>query len=297
MPSKPQFALGDQNAGVFAEICKKNGMTHCWLQWKFEIAVLSEATSPFNIDTKSDALCDLKDGVSKVVFTIDFDQNNPNVINYVKFSETYTNSDKKHFLVTQTSVDHVHEDTGCNLWLEVPLNALHEDISAVVRLWKVQICCDRWKDFLPANPATQLEKSHRVVSEGNAQWLKKQLMRREGLIVHNNAELAARKEDIESLASQVSELKMQLAEAQKKLEDSQSLSLAPPQKRKLLTPKSRARKAPRTAQTAPEKSFASGSFSRAEQLETPTKQPKFALKGFQSDDSFVDWDNTSRSGE
>lgn len=289
MPSKSQFALGDQNAGVFAEICQKNGITHCWLQWKFEIAVLSEATSPFTIDTKSDALCGLKVGVSKVVFTIDFDQNNPNVINYIKFSEFYTNSCKKHFIVTQTSVDHVHEDTGCNLWLEVPPNALHEDISAVVNLWKVQICCDGWKDFLPANPATQLEKAHRVVSEGNAQWLKKQLIRREGVLAHNNAELAARNKDIESLASQVSELSMQLADAQRKLEDSQSPSLAPPKKRKFLTPKSRARKVPKTARTAPEK-LATGPGGRVEQFETPTKEPKFqvVLNSFQPDDPFVD---------
>lgn len=284
MPIKPQFALGDQNAGVFAEICKKNDMTPCWLQWKFEIAVLSEATSPVNIDTKSDALCSLKSGVNKVVFIIDFDKNNPNVINYVKFSESYDNAERKHFIVTQTSVDHVHEDNGCNLWLEVPLGALKEDISALVGLWKVQICCDGWKDFLPANPATQLEKSHRVVSEGNAGWLKKQLIRREGLLVTTNEELAAKNKDIEGLTTQISELSMQLAEAEKKLEDERSLSLASPKKRKLITPKSRARKAPRTA---PAKHTATGPDGRAEQLETPTKEPKFVLRDFQSDDPFA----------
>lgn len=284
MPTKPQFALGDQNAGVFAEICKKNDMTPCWLQWKFEIAVLSEATSPVNIDTKSDALCSLKSGVNKVVFIIDFDVNNPNVINYVKFSESYDNAEKKHFIVTQTSVDHVHEDNGCNLWLEVPLGALKEDISALVGLWKVQICCDGWKDFLPANPATQLEKSHRVVSEGNAGWLKKQLIRRESLLVNTNAELAAKNKDIEDLTTQISELSMQLAEAEKKLEDERSLSLASPKKRKLITPKSRARKAPRTE---PVKQVSTGLGGRAEQLETPTKEPKFVLRNFQSDDPFA----------
>lgn len=284
MPLKPQFALGDQNAGVFAEICGKNGMTHCWLQWKFEIAVLSGATSPFTIDTKNDDLCSLKSGVSKVIFIVDFDQNNPNVINYIKFSEFYDNSEKKHFIVTQTSVDHVHEDTGCNLWLEAPSSALHEDIRALVNLWKVQICCDRWKDFLPANPATQLEKSHRVVSEGNAEWLKNQLIRREGLLVHKDAELVARNKDIEGLTTQISELSMHLADAEKKLEESSSLSLAPPTKRKLLTPKGRARKIPRTA---PAKSFATGRDGRNEQLQTPTKEPKFAPKYFEDDDPFA----------
>lgn len=284
MPSKPQFSLCEQNSGVFAEICQKNDMTHCWLQWKFEIAILSGAASPFTIDTKSDALCGLKSGVNKVVFTIDFDQENPNVINYVKFSEYYDNSERKNFIVTQTSVDHVHEDTGCDLWLEVPHKAFREDISAVVNLWKVQICCDGWKNFLPANPATQLEKSHRVVSEGNAEWLKKQLIRREGSIVHKDTELAAKSKEIDSLTTQISELSMQLAEAEKKLEDAQSLSLAPPGKRKLLTPKTRARKVPKTE---PVKSFATGPGGRAEQLETPTKEPRFVLTGFQSDDPFA----------
>lgn len=168
MYSKIQFALSDQNAGVFAETCSKNDMMHCWLQWKYETAVLSEVMSPFTVETKSDALCDLKSGVNKVVFTVDFDHDNPNIINYIKFSEFYDDSHEKtrrHFVVTQTSVDHVHEDKKCPLWLEIPHSALLEDISAVVSLWKVQICCDQWEDFLPANPATQLEKSHRLVSE------------------------------------------------------------------------------------------------------------------------------------
>lgn len=280
MYSKLQFALSDQNAGVFAEICGKNGMTHCWLQWKYETAVLSEVTSPFTLDTKSDVLCGLKSGVNKVAFTIDFDHNNPNVINYVKFSEFYDN-ERKHYVVTQTSVDHVHEDNTCPLWLEVPHCALHEDISAVVNLWKVQLCCDAWKDFLPANPATQLEKSHRLVSEGNAGWLKKQLIQREGLLAHKNAELAAKTKDIENLTSQLSELSMQLAEAEMQLKESRAISLATPKTRKMLTPSSRVRK------TAPPKSFATGPGGRVEQLQSPTMEPKFALKGAQTDDPFV----------
>jgi hypothetical protein len=37
MHSKLQFALNDQNAGVFAEICAKIGLNNCWLQWKYEM--------------------------------------------------------------------------------------------------------------------------------------------------------------------------------------------------------------------------------------------------------------------
>ena len=101
------------------------------------------------------------------------------------------------------------------------------------------------------------------------------------MLAHKNAELAARNKDVESLATQVCELSMQLAEAKQELEESRSLSLATPKNRKSLTPSSRARKAPRTA---PAKSFATGSGGRAEQLESPSKEPKFALKNV--DDPF-----------
>ncbi|POS77161.1 hypothetical protein DHEL01_v204453 [Diaporthe helianthi] len=284
MYSKIQFALNDQNAGVFAEICRKNGMTHCWLQWKYEMAVLSEANSPFTVDTKSDSLCSLKTGVNRVVFTIDFDHDNPNVINYVKFSEVYE-STRKYFVVTQTSVDHVHEDNACPLWLEIPQSALLEDISAVVNLWKVQLCCNEWQNFLPANPATQLEKSHRLVSEGNAAWLKKQLIRREGLLTEKDMELAARNEDVESLSMQIDELNMQLAEAEQELEKTRSLSLATPKKRKTAKASSGARKAPRTAPAKSSATFAGQG--EIVEPETPTKGPRFAVKGVTPDDPFV----------
>lgn len=280
MPSKPQFALCDQNAGIFAEICRKNGITHCWLQWKFELAVLNQTTSPLTIDTKSDPLCDLKSGVNKVIFTIDFDQKNPNMINYVKFSESYDDCEKKHFIVTRTSIDHVHEDTGCNLWLEVPAHALHEDIGAVVSLWKVEICCDGWKDFLPACPVTQLERAHRVVSAENVGWLKKQLMQREGLLIYKDRELATKARDIENLTTQIGELSMQLAEVEQELEDNRVRDLVPAGKRKILTPKSRVRKVPRTA---PAKSLATRA---SEVLQTPTKRSRFVLEEDEHDDPF-----------
>lgn len=285
MPVQSQFTLGDQNAGVFAEICKKNEMPHCWLQWKYELAVANEAATPVTIDTKSDAFCGLKSGCNRVIFTIDFEMSNPNVINYVKFSESYEDCEKKHFIVTQTSIDHVHEDTGCNLWIEVPANALHEDIGAVVNLWKVKICCDSWKDFLPACPATQLEKAHRVVSVDNVEWLKKQLMRTVSFLKAKNMELAARNKDIEDLTTHSSDVSMKLADAEKKLEDIRMRELAAtPLKRKILTPKSRARKAP---ETAPAKASTAHPAGNSGQDQTPSKQPKFVLKVSDVDDPFV----------
>ncbi|KAI3400504.1 hypothetical protein diail_2703 [Diaporthe ilicicola] len=290
MPSKAQFTLGDHNAGVFAEICKKNEMPLCWLQWKFELAILNGATSPVAIDTKSDGVCCLKSGVNQVVFAIDFDQKNPNVINYVKFKESYEDREKKHFVVTQTSIDHVHEDTGCDLWLEVPANALHEDIGAVVNLWKVKLCCNGWKDFLPVCPATQLEKAHRVVSVDNVEWLQKQLIRTVGFLKSKSVELAAKDKDIENLTTQFSEVSMKLADAEKEIEDSKLRGMGPPLKRKMVTPKSRARgarKSPGTStpgpSTAPARTSTAHSSGRSGQNETPSRETKFSQKIFRPD--------------
>ncbi|KAL1879847.1 hypothetical protein Daus18300_001686 [Diaporthe australafricana] len=285
MHSKSHFTLGDQNAGVFAEICKKNGMPHCWLQWKFELAVLNEATTPVSIDTKSDPVCGLNNGCNKVVFTIDFEMSNSNVINYVKFTEYYEDCEKKHFIVTQTSVDHIHEDTGCDLWIELPSTAIHEDICSLMSMWKVNICCDGWKDFLPNSPVTQLEKAHRVIAADNAEWLKKQLMRTVGVVKYKNMELAAKKKDIEDLTTHISEVSMKLAGAEKQLEDIRMRDVAAtPLKRKMLTPKSRARKAPETAPARTSTAHPAGSSG---QDQTPSKQPKFVLKVSDVDDPFV----------
>lgn len=248
MPSNLQFSLGDQMAGVFAEICEKNGITSCWLQWKFELAVLNDDSSPFTIDTNSDARCGrLKDGVKKVTFTIDFDYNNPNFINYIRFTEVHEGRENKHYIVTQTSIDHVHEDAECELWLELPPGTRKEDIGAVINLWKVQICCGRWQEFLPVNPFTQLEKAHRVVAGENVEWLKTQLIKRELVVVRLSEDLENKDRDLAKLTDELSELNMQLGAVKFELEQARLREAGSTTKRKTRTPKSRVQQTPNTA--------------------------------------------------
>lgn len=248
MPSKSSFSLGDQLAGVFAEICEKNGIASCWLQWKFELAVLNDDPSPFTIDTNNDARCGpLKDGIKKVTFTVAFDYDNPNFINYIRFTEVHEGTENKHWIVTQTSIDHVHEDAECKLWLELPPGTRKEDIGAVINLWKVQICCDRWKEFLPANPFTQLEKAHRVVAGENVEWLKTQLMKRELLVTRMNEDLEQKNQDIARLTDDIRALNLQLAGMELELEQSRLREAGSAAKRKTRTPKSRAQQTPNTA--------------------------------------------------
>lgn len=245
MPSKAHFSLSDQTAGVFAEICQKNGITSCWLQWKFELAVLSDDSSPFIIDTNSDARCGcLKDGIKKVTFTIDFDYHNPNFINYIRFSEVHQGRDNKHWIVTQTSIDHVHEDAECDLWLELPPGTRKEDIGAVINLWKVQICCSRWKEYLPVNPFTQLEKAHRVVAGENVEWLKTQLIKRELVVVRMNEDLEHKNAEIAKLTDEIGELNAQLGTVKLELEQARLREAGSTVKRKTRTPRSRVQQTP-----------------------------------------------------
>ncbi|ROW09615.1 hypothetical protein VMCG_02385 [Cytospora schulzeri] len=281
MPSRPYFSLGDQLAGVFAEICEKNGITSCWLQWKFELAVLNEETSPFIIDTNNDARCGpLKNGVKKVTFTVDFDHDNPNFINYIRFTEVYEGSENKHWIVTQTSINHVHEDGDCKLWLELPPGTRKEDIGAVINLWRVQICCDQWVSFLPANPVTQLEKAHRVVAGDNVEWLKTQLMKRELVVTRMDEELEQKNKEIASLTDDIRALQLQLAGLEVELDQSRLREAGTTAKRKARTPKTRAQQTPNTA---PAKSLAQAAPSGPE---TPSKKRKLSMTK-ETDDPFV----------
>lgn len=248
MPSKSPFSLGDQNAGVFAEICEKNGMNACWLQWKFELAVANGNASPFTISTNNDHHCGrLNDGVKRIDFIIDFHNDNPNFINHIRFTEFYEAGESKCYIVTQTSIGHVHEGTECKLWLELPPGTRKEDIGAVIHLWKVQICCDRWQDFLPPNPITQLEKAHRVVAQENVAWLKVQFIKMEGAVTRKDEELAQKSRDVDKLTDEISELHMQLAEVELELEEARSREVSSAAKRQSLAPKVRDQRTPKSA--------------------------------------------------
>lgn len=120
------------------------------------------------------------------------------------------------------------------------------------------------------------------MGRGNAAWLKKQLIQREGLLARKNVELAARNKDNESLSMQVCELRIQLAEAKQQLEETRSLIT--PKKRKTVTPSSGARRAPKTAPAKFSATLA-GPGGMIEP-ETPTKEPRFAVKDVSPHDPF-----------
>lgn len=86
---------------------------------------------------------------------------------------------------------------------------------------------------------------------------------------------------------QIRELSLQLAEAEQQLEETRSL--ATPKKRKIATPSSVARKAPaKVPKTAPAKLSATFAGVGAKfEHETPSKEPRFAVKGVSPDDPFV----------
>lgn len=280
MPSKSCFSLGDQNAGVFAEICEKNGITPCWLQWKFELAVINGDCSPITIDTGNDPRCGpLKDGIKKVTFVVDFDHDNPNTINYIRFKELHEDSENKHYIVTKTSIDHVQDDVDCKLWLELPSGTRKEDIGAVINLWKVEICCRKWRYFLPANPVTQLEKAHRVVAVENIEWLKTQLMKREEVVVRQMEELSEKDSEIEKLTNDLFDLEVQLDACKFELDGARSREIITPAKRKVITPKGRT---PRTTSAKSSSRRAPSDLNT-----TPSKRAKRDMVDLTAEDPFM----------
>ncbi|ROW08021.1 hypothetical protein VPNG_06060 [Cytospora leucostoma] len=284
MPSKPCFSLGDRIAGVFAEICEKNGITNFWLQWKFELAVLNDEYSPFTIEANNDSQCGhLRDGVKKVAFTVDFDRDQPSVINYIRFTEFHDGAENKHYIVTQTSIDHLHEDTDCMLWLELPSGTRKDDIGSVINLWRVKICCDRWQDFLPTDPVTQLEKAHRVLAGENLEWLKMQLLKRDSVVARMEEELEQKSREIDKLTGEVSELHMQLADMENELKEARSREVASATKRKTRTPKSRVRQTPKT----PASAKASPQHATPDVPTTPSKRARLSIDKNDGDDPFV----------
>ncbi|KAK7748959.1 hypothetical protein SLS53_000984 [Cytospora paraplurivora] len=280
----PCFSLGDRIAGVFAEICEKNGITNFWLQWKFELAVLNNEYSPFTIEASNDSQCGhLRDGVKKVAFTVDFDQDQPSVINYIRFTEFHDGAENKHYIVTQTSIDHVHEDTDCKLWLELPSGTRKDDIGSVINLWRVKVCCDKWQDFLPTDPVTQLEKARRVLAGENLEWFKMQLLKRDSVVARMEEELEQKSREIDKLTDDISELHVQLADMENELKDARSRETASATKRKTKTPKSRVRQTPKTPASA--KAYPHNVTPDVDT--TPSKKAKMSTDHKDGEDPFV----------
>lgn len=295
------FTLCETISGVFAEICDDYAIDNHWLSWQFEREIWAGKPSPLRVDT-NDLVQKrpMKEGVSKVVFEIDFDGENPNTIKWIRFNELPS---KKHYIVTQTSIDHVREDTKCALWIELPPSARKEDIQAVQALLKVEVCCTEWKDSLPKEPCTALERAHLVVATEDEFWLKKQ-------VIHKDMATRFMSMALEVKIAEMDELKKEVERLQRELDDKKNTSQAvktpsPPRKkaRKLATPKTQTPKTqtPNT-QTPARKLLLNTAPAKTHSYETrhlvpamtPTRRPLATKGAFDVDDNDDDDDDAIR---
>lgn len=164
------FILCETVAGALHTVSEAYGMDGCWLPWKLEKHVLTGGTTPFNITT-SEYPRSLKDGVDKVNFVIEFDNDKPNLVKSIRFDELPS---KGKYVVTQTSMKHLQDGGNCALWIEIPKGAEREGITAVQSLLKAEICCAGWKDHLPAEPETAIERAHLIIACDDIEWVKRQ---------------------------------------------------------------------------------------------------------------------------
>lgn len=168
---RKDFSLCETVAGALYMVCEAYGMDGCWLAWRYERHILTGGAPPYRV-TSSDYPRSIKDGIDKISFEIDFDKSNPNLVKYIRFDEQ---PGKRKYLITQTSMRHLHEGgTNCALWIEIPKGADREGISGMQSLLKAEICCAEWKDYLSPLPETALEHAQMVIAQDNTDWLKKQ---------------------------------------------------------------------------------------------------------------------------
>lgn len=279
-PPKTHFSLSETVAGVFAEICDAYNIDNHWLSWRYEREILTDGASPFRINTNDLVQKNrLKEGVDKVTIEIEFNQDNPNVLKWIRFNELPS---KKHYLVTQTSIDHIQQNTGCPIWLELPPAARKEDIGAVQALLKVKVCCNEWKDFLPISPYTELERAHRIVAAEDIDWIRKQLAHKDSVALRLTNALECKIAEVTALQEELGKLKIQLEEKSVEPDEREI------KKRRVLTPKTRTPKTPKTAKASTLKG--SDSSVREEPATTPTKTPTKmhpAMERLAADDPFV----------
>lgn len=266
------FSLCETISGVFAEICDKYDIDSTWLSWQFERAIWTGKTSPLRIGTNELVQKrSIKEGVEKVTFEIRFDHEHPNDVTAIRFTELPT---KKVFLVTQTSIQHVQDETKCPLWVELPPAARKEDIGAIQALLKVEVCCTDWKDFLPKEPWTALERAHLVMASGDEFWLKKQ-------VIHKDMTTHSLSQALETKIAEVDELKKEVDRLTRELEETNACQAAPSspttppsparkKRRLVLTPAKPPPKKPTSAKTAPAKT-AGYDTRHLVPVETPTR--------------------------
>lgn len=208
--AKREFRLSEDLDGVLRELCKAYEIDASLLSWQFERHALLNGATPFRFST-DDYMNQvvLKDGVTKIDVEVEFSNSNPNDIKWIKFQEMPV---KKTYLITQTSMMHIHSDSTCPLWIELPPRATKEDISAVQNLIKVEICCSEWTDFLPAAPETALERAFLVLASKDEDWIKKQLIHKDAVAVRLTNALAFKNIEVTALKNEVQNLKEKLDE-------------------------------------------------------------------------------------
>lgn len=267
MSQKNDFILSEDVDGVFREICKAYGLDASLLSWQFEKHIILNGATPFRFNTNDFVNHrPLKDAVDKVVVEVEYANANANDIKWIRFHEMPCN---KYYIVTQTSMRHIRQDSNCPLWLELPQESRKEDMATVQNFLNVDICCEEWKDFLPDSPETALERALLVFASEDVDWMKKQLIQKDAVIARltntlafKNIEMVAVNKEVENLKGKldeklstkqemetekaelravIKELEAQLAEKADLLEALDSeLPQTPPRskKRKIPTPKS-----------------------------------------------------------
>lgn len=267
--TKPEFRLSEDVDGVLRELCKAYGIDGSLLSWRFDKHILLDGETPFRMNTNDfTRQIQLKDGVDKIVVEIEYAPENPNHIKWIRFHEMPS---KKHYIITQTSMKYIDEDSTCALWLELPRGACKEDIGAVQSLLKVKLCCEGWKDHLCASAETVLERAFFDIAVEDVGWIKNQMIHKDlvtdrliGNLAFKNLEVTALKNEVDSLKGKLDEknaimdkiyhLQEQLAEKDAVIEQlQQPISPTPTKgkKRKFLTPRGAS---PRTPKTAPAQS-------------------------------------------
>lgn len=306
--TKREFRLSEDLDGVLRELCKAYEIDASLLSWQFERHALLNGATPFRFSTDDHMnQVVLKDGVTKIDIEVEFSNSNPNDIKWIKFHEMPV---KKTYLITQTSMMHIHSDSICPLWIELPPRAIKEDISAVQNLIKAEICCNEWTDFLPAAPETALERAFLVLASKDESWIKKQLIHKDAVTVRLTNALAFKNIEVTALKNEVQNLKANLDEklaSKQEVEDekaalsstiekletkvheqevlldaltpvAQTPSKSILKKRKMATPASPLRKlAYDHSQTAPPAT--QGSIYHMHSPETPTKKGKMSSRG------------------
>lgn len=167
---RKEFRLCETLTGVLYTVSDAYGMDGSWLPWQFERHILIGGATPFRITTK-EYPSGTKEGVDKVSFEVQYDNDNPNLVKYIRFEEL---PGRGKYIVTQTSMKHIEDDSTCPVWIEIPKGSDRDGIAGAQSLLKAKICCEDWKHYLPPSPETKLEQAHLTMAQDDVGWLKVQ---------------------------------------------------------------------------------------------------------------------------